>query len=152
MDSWAALETPLDEAPLFPVQEPDGKKGWPEAARQATFFRTIHLVGPKVIAFPVPNAGKRNPLKAVREGIYAGVFDILCLWTPIDPLADHGRAAIELKGYDKRGQPGKLRQSQIDFGNRLARAGIPCACFFDPVDALNWLRECGAPVREARIG
>lgn len=140
MNAFAHLETPLDEAPLFPVEAPDGRKDWPEDQRQATFFRLLHLAGPTVLAFPVPNAGKRNPMKARREGIVGGVLDIMVMWEGA------GRAMVELKGYSKAGRPGELQQNQIDFGNRAVRIGCPVACFFEPINAISWLRDQGAPI------
>lgn len=140
--SFAALETPLDEKPLFPVEEPDGRKDWPELARQDALFKLMASVAPRVEGFPIPNAGKRNPRQARKEHIRAGLFD--SAWLYEGPLI----AFVELKGYDKRGRPGKPSWQQIGFGNRLVRLGIPCACFFSPHRAADWLRKQGFPVRE----
>lgn len=138
------LETPLDEAPLFPVELPDGRKDWPENARQAALFSMMRYAAPQIVGFPIPNAGKRNPAKARKEGIRAGVFDTV--WHGPHPLT----AYVELKGYDKRGRPGKLSQSQIDWGNRMHRLGFPVACFFSPHNAVNWLREQGFDIKDIR--
>ena len=143
---WADLESSLSPSPQFLVQAPDGRKDWTEIARQATFLRVMGLSAPRVLIFANANAGKRNPRQAKREGIRAGVFDIACLWRA--PVA----AYIEFKGYSKAGRAGNLSDSQIEFGNRLTELGIPCACFFDPYDAANWLREQGFPVAEIKSG
>lgn len=142
--NWADLETPLNPEPVFHVQPPDGKKHWSELARQATFFHVMRYAAPHVSIWAIPNAGKRNPLKARREGIMAGVFDVqavheapLCAW-------------VELKGYDARGRAGKLSAPQIDFGNRMSALGHHVACFFDPYDAAAWLRSVGFPVGDIR--
>lgn len=136
---WDDLETPLREAPLFFVERPDGRRDWPEQKRQAVLLDLL-AYSPGVVAWPVPNAGKRNPAKARGERILGGVLDITV--TAAGPLI----AMIEMKGYDQRGQPGKLRPNQIQFGNRLVRIGIPCACFFSPHKAADWLREQGFPI------
>lgn len=143
MNYWDRLETPLNQAPTFFVEEPDGRKDWAEIDRQATFFKLLRLTGPRVLAYPNVNAGKRNPRLARKEGIVAGVFDVTCAFRP------SLTAWIEFKGYDKSGRAGKLSQSQIDFGNRLIDLGRPCACFFSPDCALGWLRELGFPIRSA---
>jgi len=141
---WSALETPLDPEPEFFVQPPDKRKDWTELQRQTTLLRLAHMFAPRVMIFANANAGKRNPRKAKAEGIRAGVFDLTCLWR--GPLP----AFIEMKGYTKGGRPGALSRNQIEFGNRCVQLGIPAACFFDPYDALNWLREQGFPVAEVR--
>lgn len=135
------LESPLNEAPIFPVQAPDGKRDWTELARQSTLFRLVRTAGPTIYGYAIPNAGKRNPLQARREGIMAGVFDTC--WNAPHPFMS---AWIELKGYDKSGRPGKLSQAQIDWGNRMHRLGKPVACFFDPYEAAEWLRALGFPM------
>lgn len=58
----------------------------------------MHMLAPEVLGFAIPNAGKRNPIQARKEGIMAGVFDTEWRW-------NHGSAFIELKGYARpRGQ------------------------------------------------
>ena len=148
MIDWGALETPLDEKPLFPVQEPDGRKNEAELPRCVMFLRLMRTFAPRCIVYANSNAGRRNPLQARREGIVAGVFDYTVVWTPESHLLIAGVAWVEMKGYSKAGTAGKLSQAQIDFGNALHRAGHLCAAFFDPVAAVNWLRSIGAPVRE----
>lgn len=144
MNPFADLDEPLIPEPQFYVEPPDGMKHWPEIDRQSTFFKLLRYAGPRVHAFANANAGKRNPRKAKAEGIKSGVFDVTCQFKL--PLI----AYTEFKGYDGRGRPGKLSDNQIRFGNRLVELGIPCACFFSPQAAINWLRELGFPIAQVR--
>ncbi len=144
--NWADMESDLRPRPSFPVEAPDGRKDWTEISRQGTLFSIVHRTGPSVFGFAVPNAGKRNPMKAKREGIMAGVFDTC--WQAPSPFMT---AWIELKGYDARGRPGTLSPQQIDWGNRMHAMGKPVACFFDPYAAAEWLRMIGFPMAQARI-
>jgi hypothetical protein len=94
------------------------------------------------MAHHVKNEGKYNHAHAKRGGVVAGVFDIR-----VDaerPLS----AAIELKGYTKAGRAGVLSQQQIDWGNAMFDRGWLTACFFDPFDALAWLRGNGFPIAQ----
>lgn len=134
---FRALETPLAEQPAFPVEAPDGRKDWGEAERQRAFLNRLHMAAPGLRAWANANAGKRNPAKARQEGILSGVFDVaVASGAGMQPRV----AFPEFKGYDARGRPGKLRQSQVDWGNAMHRAGHPVACFFDPDSAITWLR------------
>lgn len=139
---FEGLDSSLRPFPLFPVQDPDGETDWTELQRQATLFRLVHNAGPSVSGFAIPNAGKRNPMQAIREGIVGGVFDTC--WNAEHPFMS---AWIEMKGYDKRGRPGKLSTAQIEWGNRMHMLGKPVACFFDPYEAFEWLRMLGFPLR-----
>lgn len=141
MGSWADLESDLNPAPHFPVQAPDGKRDWTELQRQTTLFRLVHSAGPRIFGFAIPNAGKRNPMQARREGIMAGVFDTS--WQADTPFMT---AWIEMKGYDARCRAGKLSPQQIDWGNRMHAMGKPVACFFDPYAAVEWLRLLNFPL------
>lgn len=142
MTLWGGLEIDLHPTPHFPVQAPDGRRDWTELQRQATLFKLVRTAAPKVCGFPIPNAGKRNPLKARREGIVAGVFDTC--WNADHPFMT---AWIELKGYSRDGRPGQLTNQQIDWGNRMHMLGKPVACFFDPYAAAEWLRMLGFPMQ-----
>lgn len=144
MIDFSHLESPLEPIPAFPVQAPDGRNDWSEIDRQGTFLTAMRNSAPRVLVYPNANAGKRNPRTARREGIRAGVFDLTCIWKR------ETVAWIELKGYSKAGRPGSLSPQQIEFGNRLVDLGRPCACFFNPYDAVEWLREQGFPVSEVR--
>lgn len=142
--SWADLAEDLNPEPAFYVQAPDGRKDWPELKRQGAFLKLMRAAAPRVLVYPNVNAGKRNPVRARAEGIRAGVFDLTILWRR------NLIAYIELKGYTAAGRSGQLSDEQIRFGNRLVELDVPCACFFDPYDAVEWLRECGFPVAEVR--
>lgn len=142
--NWSDLETGLQEPPRFHVEAPDGRKDWREIDRQATFRRLIATASPRLLVFANVNAGKRNGRLARKEGILGGVFDITVLWRR------QQIAYVEFKGYDARGRSGKLSQAQIDFGNRLTGLEVPCACFFSPYSALEWLRGQGFPIAQVR--
>lgn len=138
-----ALEIALDEKPLFPVEPPDGRRDWAELPRQVSLFRDMHMLAPSVLGFAIPNAGKRNPMKARQEGIMGGAFDTEWHWVP-------GSAWIELKGYDARGKAGVLSPAQIRWGNRMHRMGKRVGCFFTPALAIEFLAEAGAPIHVRR--
>lgn len=143
MNVWASLETALSEPPLFPCEQPDGKRAWSEDDRCSTLLAYLRIMAPGVTLRHFANEGKRNPRRAKRVGIIAGLFDYGFWW--------HGGAAlIEMKGYTKDGRAGSLSQAQIDFGNTLHRQGHKVAMFFSPQNAAAWLRQCGAPIREER--
>lgn len=146
MNIWATLESDLDPTPEFFIQSPDGRRDWSELSRQATLFRVMTFAAPRVRGWAIPNAGKRNPLQAQREGVKAGIFDTQWAWRK--PIT----AWVEMKGYDSRGRAGKLSKAQIDWGNSMHALGYPVACFFCPYAAAGWMRELGFPVAEIREG
>jgi hypothetical protein len=128
----------LDEAPLFPL-EPRDKGPATEAQRQRTLLALVGRFAPSIIAFSVPNEGKRTDWEKInlaRNGARAGAPDLLFFW-------NHGCAAIEMKSGT--GMPSK---AQIDMLNRLHRAGHRVGVFRKPETAFHWLREVGAPVPE----
>jgi hypothetical protein len=139
---FASLESDLNPRPEFYVDPPDGRRDWPEIQRQATLFRLMHQLAPRIVGFAVPNAGKRNPFNARREGVVAGVFDTQWCWR--DGLS----AWIEMKGYTSAGRAGLLSDAQIAWGNRMAALGHRVACFYDPYAAVDWLRDQGFPIRD----
>jgi hypothetical protein len=144
MDYLDALgEDCLHQTPAFRVDPPDKQRHISEIERQVAFLNTMKALAPRVLVFANANAGRRNPRQAKREGIMAGVFDITAVW-------DGGIAWPEFKGYDKNGRAGSLSASQIDWGNAMTARGKAVACFFSPMEAVSWLRDLGAPVREAR--
>lgn len=156
MSAFDHLETPLDEAPLFLVEDwralDNPRKDLSELERQAQFVSFMRKVCPHMVVAAIPNAAKRGfkaQRQAKREGIHAGAFDTLVTWD-----IDHARsdcpatmAMIEFKGFDARGRAGELSQSQIEFGNQLHRQGHKVACFFSARSAIEWLRGLGAPIR-----
>ena len=134
-----AMEAAKDDAPLFPVEAPDGKKMIAETPRQTQFVKMMRECAPSCAVEANANAGKRNPVQAKREGIVSGVFDMTIAWAG-------GVAWVEFKGYTKAGRAGGLSDNQIAWGNRRHRLGHHVACFFDPMSAVLWLRSIGAPV------
>lgn len=152
-EDWAALETPLDEAPLFFVEQPDGRKDLSELDRQVMFRKYLSNLAPAVMAYANVNSGKRG-LKAQnqarKEGLRAGVFDMTCAWD-IDASTIPDRAVsvcwVEMKGYNSAGQPGKLSRAQIEWGNAMVRKGHKVACFFSGKSAFDWMASLGAPIR-----
>ena len=155
MTEWDALEAPT--APLFPVEPtpapgPDPRM-WPEVERQKAFIAYIRKTSPELIAFAIPNAGKRSQWAAGRakaEGLLPGAADLVVAWDWRKSLeADPARSCawLELKGFDKHGKPGKLSAAQIDFGNSMTERGHAYGCFFTVKAAVSWLASLGAPVR-----
>jgi len=142
--NFGHLESSLNPEPLFFVQQPDGVTGWAEIDRQAAFLKHIRLANPSLLVFATPNAGKRNPFLARKEGIMAGVFDICVIGVGMV-------AYIEFKGYAKSGNKGKLSNAQIEFGNRCVALQIPCACFYDPHAAVDWLKSVGFAARSSPL-
>ncbi|BAK66867.1 hypothetical protein SLG_21920 [Sphingobium sp. SYK-6] len=134
----------LHEEPIFLVRGPTAIPKSPEIVRQQQFRNLMRAAAPSVMVFANANAGKRNPLLARKEGIRGGVFDMTVAWS------ERCIAFVEMKGFDKRGHAGELQQNQIDWGNSMHRLGFPVACFFDPVEAIDWLREVGCPIRNMR--
>lgn len=145
--SWSDLEQSLDQDPLFFVQQPDGARHLTELARVVTFRKLVRELGRNVHVHAIPNAGKRGfaaQRKAKAEGMVGGVFDLCITWSM------RGVAWIEMKGYDARGRAGKLSQAQIEWGNAHFLMGHKVACFFCPVQAVQWLRENGAPIMQIK--
>lgn len=148
--TFAELETPLVQEPLFPVEAPDGRKDLSELDRQVMFRKFAKQLAPTVLVWANANAGRRNPAQARKEGIRAGVFDMTCAWDIAASTLSCGEASmcwIEMKGYDKSGRPGRLSASQIEWGNDMHRRGHKVACFFSGKSAFDWLASVGAPVR-----
>ena len=150
MSAFDNLETTLDPMPLFPVEEPDGRKDLSELQRAKMFRSYVAKLAPKVILYANANAGKRNPNQAKAEGIKAGVPDYTVAWDISDSTISDcavSVAWIELKGYSADGRPGKLSKAQIDFMNGLHLRGHKVACFFSGKSAFDWLASLGAPIR-----
>lgn len=148
---FAALETPLDEKPLFYVEQP-GKppldpRTWPEEFRQREFVSYVRRKYPQLVLSSFANEGKRGPRMAAKMkglGLLAGMPDTVVLW-------DGGMAFIEWKGWDASGRAGRLSVQQIETCNRIHRNGHAVACLFSARTALEWLREQGAPIGRATL-
>jgi ABC-type Fe3+-hydroxamate transport system substrate-binding protein len=101
-----------------------------------TLFRS-RILCPAVAIVAVPNASKRTQWaaqQAKREGLATGFPDLICLWK------GPGVAAIEFKS-----EKGKLSDNQAEWIERLIDMGIPCIVSRDADEAVEWLRELGAP-------
>lgn len=145
--TWAALETALDEAPLFAVEAPDGRKDLSEHQRQSMFVAFMRKANPHIVVYANMNHGARSQTRACKEGMLPGVPDLTICW---ELSEDDPRASIayaEMKGYTAAGRPGTLSRQQIDVGNRFHRLGYPVGCFFSARTLVEWLRGLGAPVR-----
>lgn len=132
-----ALETPLVEQPRFPV-EPKHKGKGKENTYQAAFRRLLRFVGPSIMSWAVPNAGKRgfkSQAAAKKEGMTAGVFDEHYAW-------NHGIAFLEWKDGT-----GALSPAQVAWGNAMHDRGFRVACVRTPDFAHALFLEWGAPVR-----
>ena len=124
----------LTDAPWF--IEPRDKDPRSEEARQMAVLRDARILCPAVVIFSVPNAGRRTQWevnKAKREGLRAGVCDLVCVW-------NRGVAFIEMKDGQKMPTP-----AQRDFLNSLQRAGHWCGVFRQEKTVLDFLRQAGAP-------
>jgi hypothetical protein len=150
MSAFDILETTLDPVPLFPVEEPDGRKDLSEIERQTLFRRYAATLAPQVVVWANANAGKRNPTQARARGLWRvfSTWPALGTFAPArSPIATLSICYIEFKGYSKDGRPGKLSKAQIEWGNRMHERGHKVACFFSGKSAFDWLASLGAPVR-----
>lgn len=135
-----ALDAPLKEKPLFPV-EPKDRGLACELDRQCGFDSLLRIVGPAITSWAVVNAGKRGlkaQAQAKREGLRAGVFDKHYAW-------NHGLGFLEWKDGT-----GTMSQAQIDWGNLMYRLGFRVACVRTPEFAHALFAEWGAPVSAIR--
>jgi hypothetical protein len=111
--------------------------GQSEIAIQTRFRARCRMLCPAVSIVAIPNAAKRTQWaaqRAKREGLATGFPDIICLWR------GPGIAAIEFKS-DK----GRLSDNQAEWLDRLTEMGIPCTVSRDADQALEFLRDAGAP-------
>jgi len=152
---WDDLETPLDEAPLFLVEDwktlADPRRDLGELERQSQFVGFMKKACPHMMVAAIPNAAKRGfkaQRQAKQEGMVAGAFDTLVTWDVRDahPDCPATMAMIEWKGFSA-GRAGALTRQQIEFGNRLHKQGHKVACFFSARSAIEWLRQLGAPIK-----
>lgn len=136
---WADLESALDAKPLFPVQNPDGRKDLSEDTRCKTLVKMVHQLAPQAEIAHVKNEGKHNHARAKTLGVVTGHGDYIVTWPKC------GTAFVEMKGYSTAGRAGELSQAQIDWANRKFMMGFPVACFFCPYAAFDWLVAQGMP-------
>lgn len=118
--------------------EPRDKDPRSEEQRQIAFRKLCRDLAPAVLLFAVPNAGKRSQWeqnKAKREGLRAGVCDLICVF-------DGGRTAwLEFKAGS-----GAVSPAQHEFLNGLVKRGHHAAVFRNEWTAARWLKRIGAPV------
>lgn len=147
--TFADLEQDLHAKPAFFVEKPDGRKDLSEHERQKRFVAFMRRANPHIEVYANMNHGARSQLKAMREGMVAGVLDLTIAWR-IEDSTIPGAPTVawcEFKGYSTAGRPGVLSQPQIEFGNRMAAKGFHVGCFFSARTLVEWLRDKGAPVR-----
>lgn len=121
--------------------EPRDTRPASEVQRQSSVLAAIQRLGPECIVWAVPNAAKRTRWAAQRarkEGMLAGVPDLTIFWPG-------GVACIEMKDGTRLPTPEQRRMLNV-----LHRAGHYCGVFRTARCAIDWLRRCGAPIREAR--
>ena len=150
--NFTDLESPLTEAPLFPVQAPDGRKDLSELDRQAWVVSYMRRTQPHIVVYATPNAAKRGfaaQRQAKKEGLLAGVFDLTFAWDIKHSDSDVTVCWAEMKGYDSKGRAGSLSQAQIAWGNAMHQRGHKVACFFSAKSVIEWLRDLGAPIKGA---
>jgi hypothetical protein len=108
-----------------------------EEQRQQAFLRTARIMCPAVDIFAVPNGGKRTQwaqMKAKREGMKAGVLDLVCTWP------GGGVAFVEFK--NGRDMPDANQRERL---NLYMRQNHHCGVFRQEKSALEFLMRCGAP-------
>ncbi|HKR17641.1 hypothetical protein [Rhizorhapis sp.] len=135
-DAFAAL-LDEDDADLDWWIDPKDTDPRDELARQSAFIRDAKILCPAVNIFAVPNAAKRSQWaarKAKREGLTAGVLDLVCTW--------HcgGVAFLEFKDGTKMPDA-----NQRDRLNMYTRQGHLCGVFRQEKSALDFLMRSGAP-------
>jgi hypothetical protein len=110
----------------------------PSELQIVTLFRSrAKMLCPGVMIVAVPNGGKRSQWaaqQAKREGLATGFPDCLCFWR------GGGVAMIEFKA-----RKGKLSLAQEEWLDRLVEFGFPASVARSADEALDFLRECGAP-------
>lgn len=136
-----ALETPMEQARKGRRRKPHTPVELSEIQIQCGFRNRLRYVAPAVACVAIPNAAKRTRWaahQAKKEGLATGFPDVMCIW------AGGGICFIEFKTLK-----GRLSDNQAEWLTRLRNKGHR-ACVARSVDAaLEFLRECGAPMMEA---
>lgn len=107
----------------------------------AAFRKQLYYTCPVAHFVAVPNASKRGPRavrQAKREGMKAGFPDGFVLWP------GGGICFLEFK----RATGGKTSDNQAEWLLRLKSYGFPVALVCSADEAINVLRQCGAPFLE----
>lgn len=111
-----------------------------EADIVAAFKKRLYYTAPKVKVVGIPNAGRRSRweiARAKKEGLATGFPDCLVIWP------GGGEAFIEFKT-----PKGRLTEAQSEWQALLVEYGFRHAVCRSADDAIEFLRMCGAPVRE----
>lgn len=112
----------------------------PEQALQIQIVNHLALMAPDVLAFHVPNGGKRDVREAMRfkaMGVVSGIPDLVCTW----PVGRIGFIELKATAKDDSSDNQKAIQS------RLRGMGFPVTVARSVEEALDALREWGAPIR-----
>lgn len=105
---------------------------------QVGFRNRLRYVAPAVSCVAIPNAAKRTQwaaMRAKKEGMATGFPDVMCLW------AGAGICFIEFKAIK-----GRLSEDQAEWIARLRERGHRVTVARSVDAAVDFLRECGAPV------
>lgn len=107
---------------------------------QAGFRNRLRYVAPAVSCVAIPNAAKRTRWAAHRakqEGLATGFPDVMCIW------AGGGICFIEFKTAK-----GRLSDNQGEWIERLHERGHRVTVARSIDEAIDFLRQCGAPMME----
>ena len=123
------------------MTKPGGAPKPLEVDIQQAFRKRLYYTAPRVKAVAVPNAAKRTQWavrQAKKEGLATGFPDMLVVW----PGA--GIAFIEFK------RPGgATSDNQDEWHQRLNDMGHRVCVAYSVDQAVEFLRQCGAPVMES---
>jgi hypothetical protein len=123
------------------MAKPGGTPKPLEIEIQAAFRKRLYYVAPRVKVVAIPNAGRRTQWEirqAKKEGLATGFPDVMAVW----PGA--GVAFIEFK------RPGGVTSdNQNEWHQRLTVMGHRVCVAFSVDQAVEFLRQCGAPVMES---
>lgn len=147
LDTFADLEAPLYEQPLFHVDAPD-RDPESEVQRLGRFRADMRIHGPAVTIVGVPNAAKRGQWalnQARKEGLYLGFPDVMC-------LARSNTGAPLIAFLEWKAGKGRPSSRQVDCLNMLAGMGFPCGVFRRAETAMAMLRRAGFPFLERGRG
>jgi hypothetical protein len=103
-----------------------------ESTEQITFFARLRHFHPSVLAFAIPNGGKREAREAAKlknEGVLAGVPDLMVAL----PKAPHHGLFIEMK----RSDGGKVSGEQSKVHEKLRKEGYLVVVAYGVEDAYS---------------
>jgi hypothetical protein len=108
---------------------------------QVGFRNRLRYVAPAVSCVAIPNAAKRSQWaahQAKKEGLATGFPDVMCIWD------GGGICFIEFKTIK-----GRLSEQQGEWLVRLRERGHRVTVARSVDAAVEFLRECGAPMMDA---